>query len=292
MLLLPVVSAATALGVVGTLVFTMLAAGGRIFVPLFAPGASYTPDDHRWPALVFLAMVGNLVNTLAEDLRVQSAKYAPHGRAARRSQRHIREAEDAVRRSDRLAALGQLSAGLAHELRNPLGTIRRRRKCCRARSARKTKWRAKWPASSASEVDRTNSLITRFLQFARPLQLRLEPADLAHTLDRAVAMVEREAPGHRHLQELRARDSAVPLRRRADGAGLLQPGAQRRPGHRARRSGHGEDAAPATATAEIAVIDRGVGIDRQQLDTIFNPFFTTKPAGRGAGPGHRFQDRR
>ena len=76
----------------------------------------------------------------------------------------------------------------------------------------------------SSEVDRANSLITRFLQFARPLQLRLETADLAQTLDRAVALVEREAPRHRHLQELRAGDSALSFRRRTDGARVLQSG--------------------------------------------------------------------
>ncbi len=47
----------------------------------------------------------------------------------------------------------------------------------------------------STEVDRTNSLVTRFLQFARPLKLRLETADLAQLLDRAIADAEREAPG-------------------------------------------------------------------------------------------------
>ncbi len=134
----------------------------------------------------------------------------------------------------------------------------------------------------ASEVDRANSLITRFLQFARPLQLRLRDRRPGQTLDRAVALVEREAPAHRHLQELRARDSAVSLRRRAAGARLLQPGAERRAGHPPGGAVTREDARGG-GTAEIAVIDRGAGIDPKQLDSIFNPFFTTKPEGVGLG---------
>ena len=46
-------------------------------------------------------------------------------------------------------------------------------------------------------MDRTNALVTRFLEFARPLKLRLATADLAQVLDRAVELVEREASGHK-----------------------------------------------------------------------------------------------
>ncbi len=74
--------------------------------------------------VVFLAMVGTLANMLAEDLRIQSAQHQRTAEELARAIAQLREAEDAMRRSDRLAALGQLSAGLAHELRNPLGTIK------------------------------------------------------------------------------------------------------------------------------------------------------------------------
>ena len=108
---------------------------------------------------------------------------------------HIRQAEDAVRRSDRLAALGQLSAGLAHELRNPLGTMKASAEMLLRHVGAENEVAREMAGFISTEVDRTNSLVTRFLQFARPLQLRLENADLAHTLDRAVALVERETEG-------------------------------------------------------------------------------------------------
>ena len=88
-------------------------------------------------------------------------------------------AHEAVRRSDKLAALGQLSAGLAHELRNPLGTIKASAEMLNQQLSAENEVAREVAGFISTEVDRTNSLVTRFLQFARPLQLRLETADLA-----------------------------------------------------------------------------------------------------------------
>ncbi len=148
-LLLPVVSAATSLGVFGTLAFALVAGLAYSSLLSFLDLTRYQIDAFGLILrIIFFAMVGNLANTLAEDLRMQSANHRRTAEQLAEANVHIQQAEEAVRRSDRLAALGQLSAGLAHELRNPLGTIRRRRRCSAATSARKTRWRARWPASS------------------------------------------------------------------------------------------------------------------------------------------------
>jgi len=73
-----------------------------------------------------------------------------------------------VRRSDRLAALGQLAAGLAHELRNPLGTIRASAEMLNRSVAHENEVAREVAGFIAEEVDRTNSLVTRFLDFVRP----------------------------------------------------------------------------------------------------------------------------
>jgi signal transduction histidine kinase len=133
-----------------------------------------------------------------------------------------------------------------------------------------------------SEVDRTNSLVTRFLQFARPLELRLDRADLAHMLDRAIAAVEREAPG---IAIYRNYEPAIPpfpfdaeLMERVFFNLVLNAAQATAPGGavtvKTRAAG---------GTAEISVIDRGAGIEARHLDAIFNPFFTTKPQGVGLG---------
>jgi two-component system sensor histidine kinase HydH len=285
-LLLPVVSAATFLGVVGTLVFSLLAAGSYLSFFLFIDWSQWDIGPPEIAQLtmrmVFLAMVGNLANALAEELRTQSEKYRRTAEQLAEAGVHIQRAEEAVRRSDRLAALGQLSAGLAHELRNPLGTIKASAEMLSRNVAAENEVAREVAGFITSEVDRTNSLVTRFLQFARPLALRLDNADLAHTLDRAIAAVEREAP---EIAIYRNYEPAIPpfpfdaeLLERVFFNLVLNAAQATAPGGavtvKTRAAG---------GTAEISVIDRGSGIDAKHLDGIFNPFFTTKPQGVGLG---------
>ena len=128
-----------------------------------------------------------------------------------------------MRRSDRLAALGQLSAGLAHELRNPLGTIKASAEMLAHSVSAENEVAREVAGFINSEVDRTNSLVTRFLQFARPLQLaaRQRRPTWPQMLDRAVALVEREAPGVAIYKNYEPEMRALPVRCRADGARLL-----------------------------------------------------------------------
>jgi two-component system, NtrC family, sensor histidine kinase HydH len=282
-LLLPVVSAATAFGILGTLAVALLAGITYLSFLWFVDWTRYEIDGTGLVArVIFLAMIGNLANTLAEDLRTQSreARRAAEDLAAANLQ--LREAEEAVRRSDRLAALGQLSAGLAHEIRNPLGTIRASAEMLGRNLTAENEVAREVAGFISTEVDRANSLITRFLQFARPLEIRPERADLGQTLDRAVAQVEREAPGiaiyRNYAPEIPPFPFDAELLERvfynlvlnaaqastADGAVTVKTRA-------------------AEGVAEVAVIDRGAGIDPKHRDSIFNPFFTTKPDGAGLG---------
>jgi two-component system sensor histidine kinase HydH len=136
----------------------------------------------------------------------------------------------------------------------------------------------------SSEVDRANSLVTRFLDFVRPLQLRLAPADLAQVLDRSVALVERDAAA-REVTVFKNYSLGIPpfpvdseLMELVFYNLLLNAAQATAPG--------GEvtiKTRVAGENAEIAVIDRGQGIATDLIDTIFNPFFTTKPDGVGLG---------
>jgi len=278
-LLLPVVSAATTFGLTGSLAFTALASGAYLVFLLF-PGNQFSSRVKMITA--FLVMVGNLVNILLRDLRAQSEKHRLTAEQLAEANARIQQAEEAARRSDRLAALGQLSAGLAHELRNPLGTIRASSEMLSRSVSAENEVAREVAGFISSEVDRTNSLVTRFLQFARPLELRLDRSDLAHTLDRAVALVEREANGIAIYKNYEPEIPPFPfdaeLMERVFYNLVLNAVQATAPGGavtvKTRAAG---------GMAEIAVIDRGAGIDPKDRNSIFNPFFTTKKEGVGLG---------
>jgi signal transduction histidine kinase len=167
----------------------------------------------------------------------------------------LKEAEAQVRRADRLAALGQLTAGLAHELRNPMSTMKTSAQML-LRSVEKENIVANEMAGFISEeVDRTNSLITRFLDFARPRHLRLE-----------TAAVPFDAELMEHVI-----------------SNLLSNAAQASPARGVVTVKTRLTEAETGPVVEISVIDRGSGIDPKNLESIFNPFFTTKSEGVGLG---------
>lgn len=280
-LMLPVVTAATTFGIVGTVAFILLSSGVYLTFLSFVREPSQVTVD-LWLRIIFIAAVGNLANLLAEELRVQSRKHQQTALELVYANAQIQKAEDAVRRSDRLAALGQLSAGLAHELRNPLGTIRASSEMLARNVAAENEVAREVAGFIATEVDRCNSLITRFLQFARPLEVRLAPADLVLTIDRAVELVEREAPSIKIYKNYEPEIGPFPF-----DAELLERVFYNLLLNAAQASPSGGAVTVKTRAAdgavEIGVIDRGAGIRPDQIDNIFNPFFTTKPDGVGLG---------
>jgi two-component system, NtrC family, sensor histidine kinase HydH len=288
LLLLPVISAGTWLGLLGTQIFVVLSGGAYLSFLAFLDPEKYVID---LPAkielaqrVIFLAVAGTLANTLAEALRRQFAMTKAVADQLAEANRSLQQAEEAVRRSDRLAALGQLAAGLAHELRNPLGTIRASAEMLHRSVASENDVAREVAGFIAEEVDRTNSLVTRFLDFVRPLELRRVPADLAQVLDRSVAMVEREAAA-REVTVYKNYSPDIPpfpldaeLMERVFYNLLVNAAQATAPGGAVTVKTR-----PADGTAEISVIDRGEGIDPKLMDAIFNPFFTTKPDGVGLG---------
>ena len=287
-LLLPVVSAATSLGGLATAVFTVLACGSYASFLLFVDWTRYVlpPEEVRELSLrlLFLVVVGYLTQRLAEAGRTERRRYQETAEKLAEALRSLRQAESAVRRSERLAALGQLSAGLAHELRNPLSTIRASAEMLKRNLAGENEVARELAGFVASEADRINDLVTRFLEFARPLQLRLETGDINELLDRTVAALRRDGAARNvsffknYSPDLKPFPFDAALMERVF-YNLLLNAVEASPPDGAVTI----KTRPVDDSAEISIIDRGCGIDPKHLESIFNPFFTTKAGGVGLG---------
>ena len=197
-LLLPVVSAATTLGAIGTASFTVLACVAYFsFYWLIDKQATFIPEEmwpEVWLRIIMFPLLGFLTYHLAEDNRKKARDAQAAAAQLAEANQNLQAAEDAVRRSDRLAALGQLTAGLAHELRNPLATIKSSSEMLQQNLPGENEIATELAGFISTEVDRTNSLITRFLDFARPLKVKLATGDITQVIDRAVSNLERRVP--------------------------------------------------------------------------------------------------
>lgn len=286
-LVLPVIAVATSAGFFGTVLATVAACGAYVsFIGFLSPGQYIPPDE--WNVVILrdaiFPVVGYFAHQLVEASRSAVRRAEAAAEQLSEANRQLQEAQAAMRRSDRLAALGQLSAGLAHELRNPLGTVKASAEML-AKSVEANNDVAREMAGFiSSEVDRTNALVTRFLDFARPLAVRLGTTDLAQVIDEAVAEVGQHVPPL-NVAIYKNYSPDIPpflldhqLIERVIYNLLLNAAQASPPGGSITVKTRQLD-----GTVEVAVIDRGSGIDPKHIENIFNPFFTTKSAGVGLG---------
>jgi len=195
-----------------------------------------------------------------------------------------------MRERDRLAVLGQMAAGLAHEIRNPLGAIKG--------AAQYLDPAVTGPEASEflriiiDEADRLNKVVDQFLDYARPFKAPLQPTDLNKVVEQAAAAflaargdalkvkLELASPSPQVLAN--AQQLAQVLHNlfsnaadAMNGQGLIEVSTRIRSPTSFRES--------PTGMAELLVTDTGCGIPPEALDKVFVPFYTTKEKGTGLG---------
>lgn len=199
-----------------------------------------------------------------------------------RMQTSLRRTEAALQRAETLAAMGRMTASIAHEIRNPLGimkaTVARLRK--RYENPEQPDERFGY---IDGEVDRLNAILTGYLQFARDEPPRLETLDLVPLVERSLRSLAPELDG-----------AAVRLETRLPAACAVQADAQRlqqvilnvvlnavqaQPGGGALRV----ELTPAEGRVRLAFEDRGPGFDPAVRNRLFEPFVSSKEQGSGLG---------
>lgn len=276
--LVPLVAAATFFEFTAVVIVTLIASASYFSFVLLVPNTYVMPPDLYSVLSLRVSFFAIIAFVVFEQARAKRQEME----RTKEANKNLQQAQVSLRRSERLAALGQLTAGLAHELRNPLGTIKASAEMLNQETLLDTPQVMKEMASYIeSEVDRMNSLITSFLNFARPLEIHPVLADLQEVvsdvirrlpLSKGVAVEESVAPDARNFQFDPATLSIALSNLIQNAIQASAPGTTVRVA--ARRSG-GE--------IEITVEDQGEGISPQNLENIFNPFFTTKSDGVGLG---------
>ncbi len=200
----------------------------------------------------------------------------------------LKQSKSYMRRADRLASLGTLTAGLAHEIRNPLVAIKTFTQLLPER-LEDEEFRNHFLNIASSEVDRISSLITELLEFARPSDPKLEFEDINTILEGMILLVSTETK-KKQINIIKHFSSGLPLimidreQIKQVFLNILLNSIDATPerGEITVRT-HSYEKPGGDPYLRIEVTDTGHGIPAEHLEDIFTPFFTTKHKGSGLG---------
>lgn len=213
----------------------------------------------------------------------------------------IRDLEEEMHQKERLATIGEMAAGMAHEIRNPLASLSGSIEVLK-RELRLDDENHKLMEIAVKEAERLNSIITQFLLYARPLRPRRKRADLHALLSETIQLIKNN-PEYDDRIRVDLQTGGDPLMILIDSdqmrqvfwnlsinafqampqGGTLTISTGRSPSGKGRGVPFGRDGGSLGDQVEIIFNDTGEGIKKEDLSKIFYPFFTTKSSGSGLG---------
>ena len=214
----------------------------------------------------------------------------------------LKNAQDEIIKAEKLASIGRLSAGIAHEIGNPIGIVLGYIDLLKSRPVLKTDGTAQdYLLRAADEIQRVHGIIRQLLDFSRAAPVALQPIE-GHDLVRDVVSIMSHQPLMRDI-EIDCRFSATGHRIFADydqmrqvlvnlminAADAIQGSPNASKGkiilETESVTGYDPRALAGRPTFLLRVTDNGAGISKQDIENIFDPFYTTKEPGKGTGLG-------
>jgi two-component system sensor histidine kinase HydH len=267
----------------GGLLAAMIA--GLLYIPHIEMAWRQHPEYNatQWVEVAMFFVLTGLTGVLADHERAQRGKAESAAQQLAEANAQLRNSFEQLRRADRLSAMGELSAGLAHEIRNPLGSIEGAVQILRRpQVADDTK--LEFGDLAQRELDRLKGIVNRFLDFARPREPRQLPTDALLLLE-SVAKLSAETAKLSGIQISVTPATSLPeLLVDAEQIkqvllNLVLNAIQAMPNG-------GAIVLRAVADRDhvrLEVQDQGAGIAPHAFERIFDPFFSTKEEGTGLG---------
>ena len=285
---LPIVIAALFFGWVGGL----LAAGcaGLCYAPFIFLAEHHSPQVMAgWYAeiAVFLA-VGGLTGALSDRERRRRRELQRATDELRETNRQLQSSFEQLRRADRLSAVGQLAASLAHEIRNPLGSIEGAIDIVQRTGDEER--RREFLGIIKQETRRLNGLLTNLLNFARPRAPQIREAQVDTIVRTVVDLTSHNAQQQDIRLELRISPDLPPVE--CDSEQIIQVLLNVTLNAIQATAAGGRISISADSRESMILVrvsDEGSGIADAELDKIFDPFYTTKEGGTGLGLAISYQ---
>jgi signal transduction histidine kinase len=241
---------------------------------------------NQYAEIVLFNVVGVVTGVLGDRIRHARERAERTAAELQKAYAELRQTFEQLLQADRLTSLGELSAAVVHEVRNPLASIRGAVEIMEDELALDSP-RREFAVIAKREVDRLENLVGEFLRFARPPRPATAPADLNEIVRSVATLIEQRAHAQGVSLEL---ETSADLPLTAIDAeqikqvllnliiNALQAMAKEK-GRLILRTLY----APNEKRAYVEVEDEGGGVDPAIADRIFDPFFTTKENGVGLG---------
>lgn len=240
---------------------------------------------NQYAEIMLYHVVALIIGILAFRERIQRRRLEETSTELAEAYRKLQTTFEQLRRADRLAALGELSAGIAHEIRNPLGSIKGSIEILES-DISSDHPRHEFVEIIKEETARLNGLVQEFLEFARPPQPKVSQGSLNDLIESASSLVAKEAEQSAVRISKELDQSMPPLSLDSDQIRqvllniLLNAIQAMDHGGRLSIRSHYEER---DSRAVVEVSDTGPGVAPDQLEHIFDPFFSTKSNGTGLG---------
>ncbi len=247
-------------------------------------GQDITTESSKRKEIILPGHMGVLRTLQLHSMAVVDNEGAPSGiMLLIQDLSQVKSLEDELRRSERMAALGKMAAGVAHELRNPLSSIKGLALLLRSRFQEKSNDQ-QTADILVQEVERLNRSISELLDYTRPQKLMKGDVHPEEVVSKAMSLIRMDAESMGVMMEIHAEENVPVIQADQDKLNqvflnLFLNSIQ------AMEHGGRLDIYVASEGRNITftVKDTGCGVHKEDLPRVFDPYFTTKPEGTGLG---------